>query len=119
MSAVGSTGRQMSVDLRAARIEAAAVREMRDRRHHALDFLQPVSAVRGAAAEPRQRGDEARACRDATARGRCRRELRSSTMRPAYMTRDAAADIGDEAEIVADHQHRRALRRRRAPASGR
>src|SRR6478735_4602017 len=44
---------------RATRIEAATVREIRDRRYDAGNLLQPRPPLRRAAAEPRQRVDEA------------------------------------------------------------
>src|SRR5262249_35925961 len=93
--------------LRATRIEPAATREIRDRRHDALNLLEPRPAKRSTTSEPRQRVDQAlcvgmRACAEDIGRAAL---LDNAT---GIHDSDAAADIGDQTKIVADHQDGRA-----------
>ncbi len=69
--------------------------------------VQPRPAKRGAAAEPRQRVDQAlRIGMRAGAEDVVRAALLDDAA--GIHDGDAAADIGDQAEIVADHQDGRA-----------
>jgi hypothetical protein len=88
----------------AARVEAAALRERRDRRHDAGDFLEPAATLTGPGPEERERGDKA---------ARVGMTRRAEHVLGLALLDDAAgihdthppAHIGDQAEIVADHQH--------------
>src|SRR5437762_1972670 len=85
------------------RIEPASIGEMRDRRHDARDLLQPRTAKCCATAEPRQRVDQALCV---GMRAGAEDIVRAALLDDAAGIHhgDAAADIGDQAEIVADHQ---------------
>ena len=104
----GATERQISVTRRAARIEAAARRIGRDRGHDARDLAQPLPAAPRALAEPRQGIDQA--LRVGMAR---RGEDRSGRLRlddaAGIHHGDPPAHVGDQPEIVADHQDGGAL----------
>src|SRR5882724_12145384 len=104
-------GRRRAADVghrRAAWVEAAAGRVGRDRGHGARDLTQPLLAAPGALAQPRQGIDQALRIGMAR-RGEDRLGHLAFDDAAGIHHGDAAAHVGDQAEIMADHQDGGAL----------
>ena len=97
--------RSAAVDgVRAARRERAAVRDLARLRRPARDRRRADGRGRWPCPAPRR---SAPGCTGGPARTAARRRRASSTTRPAYMTSDPLAQLGDHGDVVRDEQDRR------------